>query len=549
MIVHPGVNGFRQGYTMNKITFLLILTSFLFGCSPNEVDHNLVQDRSGLAYLPNESEPFTGKAVSSYPSGQQKKVSSYEKGKLTGISYEWYANGQLRTEQHFSGEDKGRIRNWYENGEVARDIRVLDGTLVGKNVWKSSDFKGEINSLNGFKDGISIYNFMDTVVSANFDKGQLLSNIHTEKTEDTNYSNEMIFEHNQDGTKARLAYQASTNEYKSENRHSVTEVNLENAEAKIITKTVSQWKNEEPETEITKETNKWFDASPAKIHVDTGNDRFIVKNSEYLEAYSLETGLLDGALWNSSESHLRTYPFNQGIMNGYVHEFDRTTTTWKEDPYCYILGEFEYDEDKCMAAFGEPKSPYKNIPTNIKSLIDQDIEKVAKEKEEERKRKAEAERKKKAEEERKRQQAEEKRKLEAEKRKKLEAEKKRQLEAEKKKLVTAELEKIKNSEKIKFSNSGFTTDSDFIPVYVPQPQYPRRAQTRAKEGYAVVEVIITTTGGVRDPVLIEESPEGWGFGRSALKAASKLKYNPRVVDGVPQEVTGVMYKFTFKMAQ
>lgn len=102
---------------------------------------------------------------------------------------------------------------------------------------------------------------------------------------------------------------------------------------------------------------------------------------------------------------------------------------------------------------------------------------------------------------------------------------------------------------LKIGNSGFARDSDFIPVYVPQPQYPRRAQTRAKEGYAVVEVIITTTGGVRDPILIEEWPEGWGFGRSALKASNKLKYNPRVVDGVPQEVSGVMYKFSFKMAQ
>jgi protein TonB len=96
---------------------------------------------------------------------------------------------------------------------------------------------------------------------------------------------------------------------------------------------------------------------------------------------------------------------------------------------------------------------------------------------------------------------------------------------------------------------NFARDSDFIPVYIPQPQYPRRAQTCGKEGYAVVEVIITTTGGVRDPKMIEEFPEGWGFGRAALKAADKLKYNPRVVDGVGQEVPGVLYKFSFQMAQ
>ena len=98
-------------------------------------------------------------------------------------------------------------------------------------------------------------------------------------------------------------------------------------------------------------------------------------------------------------------------------------------------------------------------------------------------------------------------------------------------------------------NSGFSRDSDYIPVYVPQPQYPRRAQTRGKEGYAVVQVIITTVGGVRDPIMIEEYPEGWGFGRSAVKAAKKLKYNPRVVDGVAEEVPGVLYKFTFQMAK
>ena len=94
---------------------------------------------------------------------------------------------------------------------------------------------------------------------------------------------------------------------------------------------------------------------------------------------------------------------------------------------------------------------------------------------------------------------------------------------------------------------GFARDSDYIPVYVPQPRYPRRAQSRGTNGYAVIEVIITTSGGVRDPKLLEEHPQGMGFGRSALKAAEKLKYNPRVVDGKPEEVHGVIYKFTFQI--
>jgi protein TonB len=94
---------------------------------------------------------------------------------------------------------------------------------------------------------------------------------------------------------------------------------------------------------------------------------------------------------------------------------------------------------------------------------------------------------------------------------------------------------------------GFARDSDYIPVYVPQPQYPRRAQSRGVNGYAVVQVVITTTGSTRDPVLLEEAPEGYGFGTAAVKAAAKLKYNPRVVDGKPEEVPGVVYKFTFQI--
>jgi len=91
----------------------------------------------------------------------------------------------------------------------------------------------------------------------------------------------------------------------------------------------------------------------------------------------------------------------------------------------------------------------------------------------------------------------------------------------------------------------FVSDTDYIPVYVPQPQYPRRAQSRGVSGYAVVEVTITTTGAVRDPRMIEEHPTGYGFGAAAVRAAEKLKYNPRVVSGVPQEVPGVLYKFSF----
>lgn len=92
---------------------------------------------------------------------------------------------------------------------------------------------------------------------------------------------------------------------------------------------------------------------------------------------------------------------------------------------------------------------------------------------------------------------------------------------------------------------GVSNDSDAIPVFVPTPRYPPRAERQGKAGYAVVQVTITPTGTTKDIVLIEESPENFGFGKSSIKAAQKLRYNPKIVDGVGVDVPGVQYKFSF----
>ena len=97
------------------------------------------------------------------------------------------------------------------------------------------------------------------------------------------------------------------------------------------------------------------------------------------------------------------------------------------------------------------------------------------------------------------------------------------------------------------SMGTFARDSDFIPVYVPQPQYPRRAQTRGIEGYVLLEYIVTKTGAVRDPVVIEAKPPGI-FNRAAINAAVKYKYKPKVVNGDAIDVAGVKTRITFELA-
>ena len=92
-------------------------------------------------------------------------------------------------------------------------------------------------------------------------------------------------------------------------------------------------------------------------------------------------------------------------------------------------------------------------------------------------------------------------------------------------------------------------NSNFMPLFVKHPTYPKTAQRKGKEGYVIVELTVSKEGLALDPVVIEEKPKGQKFGKAALKAASSLRYVPRFVDGEPEEVPGVLYKYNFKMAR
>lgn len=93
---------------------------------------------------------------------------------------------------------------------------------------------------------------------------------------------------------------------------------------------------------------------------------------------------------------------------------------------------------------------------------------------------------------------------------------------------------------------GFSSDGEYLPIVKVAPIYPRRAQTRGIEGYVLLEFIVTATGAVRNPVVIEAKPPGI-FDRSAISAALKFKYKPKVVNGEPVEVAGVRNLIRFEL--
>ncbi len=93
-------------------------------------------------------------------------------------------------------------------------------------------------------------------------------------------------------------------------------------------------------------------------------------------------------------------------------------------------------------------------------------------------------------------------------------------------------------------------DGDFLPIVRVQPQYPRRAQDRGLEGYAVVELTVASDGSVpvNSITIVDAEPQGV-FDKAAKKAAAKFKYKPRIINGVARAVPGVRYRFSFNLAE
>ena len=111
--------------------------------------------------------------------------------------------------------------------------------------------------------------------------------------------------------------------------------------------------------------------------------------------------------------------------------------------------------------------------------------------------------------------------------------------------------------KTNFAGTGaFFRDGEYIPLFKVTPIYPRRAQERGIMGYSIVTFTITETGTVENAEPLEgfcgdpTNPDTIYrpcsiFNSAAKRAAAKLKYKPKIVDGKAVKVDDVPHKFTF----
>jgi protein TonB len=88
-------------------------------------------------------------------------------------------------------------------------------------------------------------------------------------------------------------------------------------------------------------------------------------------------------------------------------------------------------------------------------------------------------------------------------------------------------------------------EGDYLPIVRVAPVYPARALSRGLEGYVDLSFTVTSTGTVKDPVILYSTSSL--FERAALRAVLKFKYKPRVVDGVPVEVPNVKTRISFQI--
>jgi protein TonB len=100
---------------------------------------------------------------------------------------------------------------------------------------------------------------------------------------------------------------------------------------------------------------------------------------------------------------------------------------------------------------------------------------------------------------------------------------------------------------LEFGSAFGMGDGEYLPIVKVTPVYPMQALMRSIEGNCVVEYTVTSTGTVRDVVVIENQCDDSVFYDVSIEATKKFKYKPRVIDGTPIEVPGVRNMFIFEI--
>ncbi len=140
---------------MKKIIYIFTVLILITSCDANSFLEkiglkqkitNVIQERDGVAYLPNASEPFTGIYEALYE-GKLLSKATYKNGIIANETvWLWYENGQKQDEANYkNGKLDGTYTIWYENGQKQNEVNYKDGKKNGLSTfWVNGEKLNEI---------------------------------------------------------------------------------------------------------------------------------------------------------------------------------------------------------------------------------------------------------------------------------------------------------------------------------------------------------------------------------------------------------------------
>ena len=167
---------------MKPVLLSLVIALLMVGCGDGIVDYEDLEYRNGVAYLPNEETPFTGRAESFYRNGQKRREVNFKDGKQDGLWTWWNENGQKEEEENWKdGMEDGLWTYWYENGQKREEGNLKDGKSVGllTKWWKNGQKGSEDNYKDGRQDGLSTWWYKNGQKrqESNWKDGKLMSTV------------------------------------------------------------------------------------------------------------------------------------------------------------------------------------------------------------------------------------------------------------------------------------------------------------------------------------------------------------------------------------
>ncbi len=137
----------------------VFITTKPYSNRPEEIKQipsvNVMEERFGKWYLINKKKPYSGPFINYYLSGDKYEEGTFKDGKLDGLRWMYFDNGNLKMERLYSnGIENGPGKDYYQDGTLKQQGEFANGMEVGR--WKMYYPNGQLKQVSTFQKGRKI---------------------------------------------------------------------------------------------------------------------------------------------------------------------------------------------------------------------------------------------------------------------------------------------------------------------------------------------------------------------------------------------------------